>query len=144
MSDKWNRKNNIKMDEMREIEMELFFNVFVCAIGVAMVVGMWKVFVKAGKPGWTALIPVYRIYCVTEMTLGKGIYCLLFLVPCIGMLIMPPIISIKLAKFFGKGILFGIGIWCLPFIFLPMLGFGDAEFTGHSILNDYIGSGWQI
>lgn len=122
----------------------IFLRVVAYALVVAMVVGMWKVFVKAGKPGWIVLIPLYRVYCLAEMTLGKGIYCLLFLVPCIGQLIMPPIICIKLAKFFGKGLLFGIGIWILPFIFLPVLGFGNAEFTGHSILNDQVGSGWRI
>lgn len=122
----------------------VFLKVVVYAFVAAMVVGMWKVFVKAGKPGWTVLIPLYRVYCLTEMTLGKGIYCLLFLIPCVGQFIMPPIICMKLAKFFGKGWLFGIGIWLLPFIFLPILGFGNAEFTGHSILNDQIGSGWQI
>ena len=131
------------MNEMRANRM-VFLRVIVYAFIVAMVVGMWKVFVKAGKSGWIALIPIYRLYCLTEMTLGKGLLCLLFLVPLVGQFIMPPIICMKLAKFFGKGKLFGIGIWILPFIFLPILGFGDSEFTGHSILNDQIGSNWKI
>ena len=78
----------------------VFLRVIVYAFIVAMVVGMWKVFVKAGKPGWIALIPIYRLYCLTEMTLGKGLLCLLFLVPLVGQFIMPPIICMKLAKFF--------------------------------------------
>lgn len=132
------------MDEMRKGDRMMFYKVAGYAVIAAMVIGMWKIFVKAGKPGWIALISVYRIYCLTEMALGKGSLCLLFLVPVVGQLIMPPIVCVKLAKFFGKKKLFGIGIWILPFIFLPILGFGDAEFTGHSIFNEQVGSHWQI
>ena len=96
----------------------VYYVVFL-AVMIVSLVGLWKVFVKAGKPGWGAIVPFYNTYCLF----------LLILVPCVGQVMMI-IMWIKLAQAFGKGAGFGIGILFLPFIFLPMLGFGDAQFIG--------------
>ena len=103
--------------------------VIVLVIAVVCLVGMWKMFVKAGKPGWGAIIPFYNMYCLFEMSFGTGWLFLLLFVPCVNAVIMI-VIWIKLAQAFGKGAAFGVGILFLPFIFLPMLGFGDAQFIG--------------
>ena len=42
--------------------------VIVLVIAVVCLVGMWKMFVKAGKPGWGAIIPFYNTYCLFEMS----------------------------------------------------------------------------
>ena len=103
--------------------------VIVLVIAVVCLVGMWKMFVKAGKPGWGAIIPFYNTYCLFEMSFGTGWLFLLLFRPCFnglflfGMLYYP-------GTGFGKGAAFGVGILFLPFIFLPMLGFGDAQFIG--------------
>lgn len=105
------------------------YYVIVVAIAVIYVVALWKIFVKAGKPGWAAIVPIYNLYCLFEMTFGNGWLCLLTFVPCVN-IVMTVMVYIKLAQAFGKGAGFGIGILFFPFIFLPMLGFGDAQYNG--------------
>ena len=41
----------------------------------------WKIFKKAGKPGWASLIPFYSTYVLFEIVYGKGIKFLLLLIP---------------------------------------------------------------
>lgn len=107
----------------------IVYYVIFLAVMIVSLVGLWKVFVKAGKPGWGAIVPFYNTYCLFEMSFGTGWLFLLILVPCVGQVMMI-IMWIKLAQAFGKGAGFGIGILFLPFVFLPMLGFGDAQFVG--------------
>lgn len=38
------------------------------------------------------------------------------------------IVSIRIANAFGKGAGFAVGLIFLPFIFFPILAFGDAEY----------------
>ncbi|MBD5475216.1 MAG: signal peptidase I [Lachnospiraceae bacterium] len=109
----------------------IVYMLVVLAIAIVVLVGLWKVFEKAGKPGWGAIVPLYNLYCLFEMTFGTGWLFLLIFVPCVGA-IMTIIMWIKLAMAFDKGVGFGIGILFLPFIFVPMLGFGDAQYVGPS------------
>lgn len=107
----------------------MVYMVVVLAIAVISLVGMWKIFVKAGKPGWGAIIPIYNLYCLYEMSFGTGWLFLLSFVPCVNAVMMI-VMWIKLGQAFGKSAAFGIGILFFPFVFLPMLGFGDAQFVG--------------
>lgn len=107
----------------------MVYLVVVLVVAVISLVGLWKIFVKAGKPGWGAIIPIYNMYCLFEMSFGTGWLFLLCFVPCVNAVIMI-IMWIKLAQAFGKGAGYGIGILFLPVVFLPMLGFGDAQFIG--------------
>ena len=99
------------------------------AIIVVSLVGLWKVFTKAGKPGWAAIVPFYNAYCLFEMSFGNGWLFLLAFVPC-GNIVVMIMCSLKLAKAFGQGTGFGLGLVFLPFIFMMILGFGDAEYIG--------------
>ncbi|MCI8359308.1 MAG: signal peptidase I [Lachnospiraceae bacterium] len=99
------------------------------AIIVVSLVGLWKVFTKAGKPGWAAIVPFYNAYCLFEMSFGNGWLFLLAFVPCVNIVVMI-MCSLKLAKAFGQGTGFGLGLVFLPFIFMMILGFGDAEYIG--------------
>lgn len=107
----------------------MVYMVVLLIISIISLVGLWKIFVKAGKPGWGAIIPIYNMYCLFEMSFGTGWLFLLCFVPCVNV-VMLAIMWIKLAQAFGKGAGFGVGILLVPFIFLPMLGFGDAQFVG--------------
>ena len=98
-------------------------------IAVAVLVGMWKVFVKAGKPGWGAIVPLYNLYCLSDMAFGKGWMFLLLLIPIVDIVVLI-MMYVKLAKAFGKGVGFAVGLIFLPFIFIPMLGYGDAKYIG--------------
>jgi hypothetical protein len=94
---------------------------------VVMLAGLWKIFAKAGKPGWAALIPIYNMVVLLEIV-GKPIWwILLLLIPCVGFII-GILVAVELAKCFGKGGGFAVGMIFLPFIFYPILGFGDAQY----------------
>ena len=99
------------------------------AISVLVLVGMWKAFVKAGKPGWGAIIPLYNLYCLFDMSFGKGWMFLLMIIPVVDIVVLI-MMYVKLAKAFGKGVGFAVGLIFLPFIFTPILGYGDAEYIG--------------
>lgn len=103
--------------------------IFCLVIIVVSLVGMWKVFTKAGKPGWAAIVPFYNAYCLFEMSFGNGWLFLLAFVPCVNF-VVTIMCCFKLAKAFGQGAGFGLGLVFLPFIFMMILGFGDAEYIG--------------
>ena len=96
---------------------------------VAVIAGMWKMFEKAGKPGWAAIVPIYNIIVLLEIVGRPLWWVVLFLIPCVS-IVAWIIIAIDVAKAFGKDVAFGIGIALLGFIFIPMLGFGDARYVG--------------
>jgi hypothetical protein len=97
------------------------------AVIILAIVGMWKVFEKAGKPGWGAIIPIYNIVLLLEIV-GKPIWWIILLfIPCVG-IVVTLILFLELAKCFGKSAGFGIGLFLLGFIFFPMLGFSDAKY----------------
>jgi uncharacterized membrane protein YtjA (UPF0391 family) len=107
----------------------LLFNCFVLLLVVFVIAGMWKVFTKAGKPGWAAIIPIYNTIVILEIV-GRPIWwIILMLIPCVGFVIAI-IVCIDLAKSFGKDALYGIGLAFLGIIFFPMLGFGSATYRG--------------
>nr|WP_294791532.1 DUF5684 domain-containing protein [uncultured Mucilaginibacter sp.] len=100
-------------------------------IWVITVIGMWKTFEKAGKPGWAAIIPIYNYIVMLEI-IGKPIWwIILLLLPCVNIVIAVWVINL-LAKSFGKSEGFTIGLLFFPFIFYPILGFGSATYQGPS------------
>ena len=100
--------------------------IIVLAFFVIVAAGLWKVFVKAGQPGWTAIIPFVN-YFFLAMAAGKPAWWgILMFVPLVNIVVWF-LVSIALAKRFGRGTGFGIGIALLPIIFIPILGFGDDE-----------------
>ena len=98
-------------------------------IGLMLIVAMWKVFTKAGQPGWASLIPIFNIYIWCKIVGRPGWWVILMLIPFVN-LIIAIILCIDLAKSFGQGVGFGIGIILLSIIFLPILGFGSAQYQG--------------
>ena len=88
-------------------------------------------FEKAGKPGWGAIVPIYNIVILLEIA-GKPIWWfILFFIPFVNFIVVI-LISIEVAKNFGKGTGFGLGLAFLGFIFYPILGFGDAKYQGRA------------
>jgi hypothetical protein len=97
------------------------------AIIVLVIAGFWKVFVKAGHPGWAAIVPIYNAYILLKIAGKPGWWLILFFIPVVG-LIIAILVSIEVAKAFGKGAGFGVGLALLGFVFYPILGFGDARY----------------
>lgn len=107
----------------------IVYYLFFLAFMVLVLVGYWKIFTKAGKPGWACLIPFYSQYCQFEIAWGNGWLFLLTLIPCVNFIVMI-IYSIKLTKAFGQGTGFGLGLFFLSPIFSLILGFGNAQYIG--------------
>ncbi|HSW66231.1 MAG TPA: DUF5684 domain-containing protein [Bacillota bacterium] len=96
---------------------------------VATIAGMWKVFVKAGKPGWASIVPIYNTLVLLEIAGKPWWWLLLMLIPIVNIVVAIMVYN-ELSKAFGKGTGTTVGMLLLPFIFLPMLGFGDAKYHG--------------
>jgi hypothetical protein len=97
------------------------------AIVVFEIAALWQVFVKGGRPGWAAIIPFYNIYVLLKVVGRPGWWLILYIIPFIGFIVWI-IVSIDLARSFGKSSGFAVGLIFLPFIFIPILGFGSATY----------------
>jgi hypothetical protein len=96
-------------------------------LAVVLFVALWKVFEKAGQPGWAAIIPIYNVYILIKVAGRPGWWLLLIFVPVVNFVISI-IISLDVARNFGKTVGFGIGLIFLSIIFYPILAFGDARY----------------
>jgi len=103
--------------------------IFVLAIAVLEIAAVWMIFSKAGRPGWGAIIPFYNIYLMCKVSGRPGWWLILFFIPLVN-IVVALIVMIDLAKAFGKGTGFGVGMFFLNFIFYPILGFGSATYSG--------------
>lgn len=97
------------------------------AVVLLMVASLWKVFVKAGEPGWAAIVPIYNIFVLLKIAGKPGWWFILMLIPIVNFIVFI-IVCVALAERFGKGAGFGVGLGLLGIIFFPILGFGDAQY----------------
>jgi len=93
-----------------------------------MIAALWKVFSKAGQPGWACLIPFYNAYIMLLIAGKPGWWLVLYFVP-VANIVIGVLTLLGLAKAFGKGGGFVVGLIFLPIIFYPILGFGSATYT---------------
>lgn len=97
---------------------------------VAVIAAYWSLFEKAGEAGWKAIIPIYNMYVLCQIAGRNGLWFLGMLIPFVNIIIWL-IISIDLAKHFGKSTAFGVvGLWLFSIIGLLILGYGDAKYVG--------------
>ena len=108
------------------------FWVFYLAFTILMIACWWKIFTKAGHPGWAAIIPIYNFIVWCNIVGRPWWWILLLLIPFVNFIILI-ILMIDLAKSFGKGVGFGIGLLLVAVIFFPILGFGSAPYQGPSV-----------
>lgn len=98
------------------------------ALAVLVIAAMWKVFAKAGEPGWAAIIPIYNVFVLLKIA-GKPMWWfILLLIPFVNLIVVI-MVAISLAKNFGKGVGYALGLIFLPMIFYPMLAWGDARYS---------------
>lgn len=122
------------------------------AIVAVTIIGMWKVFTKAGKEGWKSLIPVYNMYTLCEIigvspwwiliVFVGGLVCI---IPVIGWLAYMAaaiyfgiLVAKSTANAFGKDTAYAVGLYFLGPIFYCILGFGKAKYEGAKPMNDII------
>ncbi len=112
------------------------------AITIASIAGLWKMFDKAGEPGWAALVPMYNVYKLCQISIGNGWLCLLALIgiiPLVGWiaaLVLLYLLAVNTAKAFGKTGGWAVGLFFLAPIFYCLLGFGDADYYGPQGIGD--------
>ena len=99
------------------------------AILVFMIVAQWKLYEKAGQPGWAILIPIYNAIVFFKIINRPVWWILLCLIPVVN-IVISIIVMLDLAKAFGQSTGFAIGLILLPIVFIPILGFGNAEYMG--------------
>ncbi len=101
--------------------------ILLLAFMVFIIAAMWKVFEKAGEPGWACIVPIYNFYVICKIGGAKNWW--LIFIPLANIYIAF-VAYIALAKSFGKDTGFGIGLALLGIVFFPILGFGDAQYIG--------------
>ncbi len=99
------------------------------AILVFIIASFWKIYTKAGQAGWACLIPIYNTIVLLKIAGRPWWWLLLMFIPLVNFIIII-IFYIDIAKSFGKGVGFGLGLIFLGFIFFPILGFGSATYVG--------------
>ena len=117
---------------------------------ILLAIAYWKIFEKAGEPGWKALIPFYNTYTQFKFTWNPNMYWIVLACTIVGgcltasegpltyvgslLSLASAIINIiaanKLSKAFGHGVGFTIGLFFLNPIFMLILGFSSDEYIG--------------
>jgi len=96
---------------------------------VIVIASMWMIFSKAGQPGWAAIVPIYNYYILLKVVGRPGWWVILLFIPIVNFVIAL-MVTYELAKVFGKGMGYFLGLLFLGFIFYPMLAFGSAQYQG--------------
>ena len=134
----------------------LIFLLFFSVLGIFYIICYWKIFTKAGMPGWAILVPIYNAYIYTKILKRPSWWLVLYFVPNLISLVLSTVINsmpdmiflllavsiilyiaiivlsiidtVKLAHVFGQDSGFAVGLIFLGFIFIPILAFGSAEY----------------
>jgi hypothetical protein len=111
-----------------EANIGLFVVIYLAIIVFYAICG-WKIYEKAGKPGWAAIIPIYNIIVMLEIVGKPWWWFFLFLIPIVN-LVFAIMMLHQLSLSFGKDSGFTLGLLFLGFIFYPILAFGDSKYEG--------------
>ncbi len=113
----------------------VFFFVWL-AIFVLMIVSYWKIFQKAGKQGWEAIVPIYNLIVLFQITKTPLWMIVLLFIPIVNLVaffIVWIIVALNLAKVFGKDTVYAILIMFFPYIMYPVLAFGPDQYVGDQV-----------
>ena len=102
--------------------------IFALAFTILLLVAWWKIFTKAGEPGWASIVPIYNVFVWLRIAGKPGWWIILLFIPLVN-IVISIMVTIGLAQAFGKGAGFVLGLIFLPFIFYLILAFGDARYT---------------
>ena len=101
--------------------------IFSLAITVLLIASLWKVFEKANQPGWASIIPIYNILVMLRVAGKPWWWLLLYLIPVVN-IVLAIMMTHAISTKFGNGVGFTLGLIFLPFIFFPILAFGDYTY----------------
>jgi hypothetical protein len=101
---------------------------FSLIVFVVLIVSAWRMYEKAGQAGWVSFIPILNLLGLLKM-IGKPFWWIVLYVPP-----LTPfthfVVTVMVARRFGKSALFGVGLYFLPMFFLPLIGLGGARYLG--------------
>jgi hypothetical protein len=119
------------MDRLSSTDLDtiLSFSSVFLALAVIQIVAMWRIFEKAGKPGWASIIPFYNFFVLIQIV-GKPEWWFVWFFTPFANIVVSIWITNLLSKSFGKDEAFTLGLLFLGFIFYPILGFGNASYRG--------------
>lgn len=100
-----------------------------CVIFLIVIIAWWKIFEKAGRQGWEAIIPFYNFYILLKIVGKPGWWLILVFIPFVNLVIIIWTYNM-LSKSFGKDEAFTVGLILLGFVFFPILGLGSAKYLG--------------
>jgi hypothetical protein len=100
---------------------------------VLLIAAFWQIFTKAGKPGWACLIPFYNLYVILTIVGRPGWWLVLYFIPLVN-IVIAIIVVVDVARSFGQGGWFAVGLIFLPYVFYPILGFGSSRYLGPAAL----------
>jgi hypothetical protein len=102
---------------------------FYLAVIFVLIAAQWKIYSKAGQPGWACIIPFYNFYVLLKIVGKPGWWLAMLFIPFVGIVYAIWTINM-LSKSFGKDEGFTVGLLLLGFVFYPILGFGSAQYIG--------------
>ncbi len=105
--------------------------VILVIVSIIRIVAMWRLFTKASKPGWASLIPIYNVVVLFQISGMSPWLILLYMIP-VANLIIQIMLYVNLAKAYGKGTGFAIGLIFLNPIFMLILGLGSSKYVGNT------------
>ena len=117
------------MPEQSDYALPTWLIILICAIALFEIIAQWKVFTKAGQPGWACIIPIYNIYIMTKIAGKPGIWTLWCLIPIVNLVFVIWLYNM-ISKSFGHDEGFTVGLVLLGAIFWPILGFGSSKYRG--------------
>lgn len=103
--------------------------IFFIAVWALIIAGWWMIFSKAGEEGWKAIIPIYNTLILLKIVGREWWWLLLLLIPIVGFVLWI-LVAVDLAKSFGRGTGFGLGLALVPFVWALILGFGSDTYRG--------------
>ena len=99
-------------------------SLLILAFVLLVIISMWRVYERAGEPGWAVLIPFYNMYVLTKVAGLSGWWVVAMFIPLINIIALF-VVSIGVARRFDRGAGFGVGLALLPMIFYPILAWGE-------------------
>jgi len=107
----------------------IVFFLFILGIVVLVVASYWRIFEKAGQPGWAAIIPIYNLYILLKVVGKPGWWILMMFIPLVNYVFLVWTYNM-LSKSFGRDEGFTVGLVLLNVVFLPILAFSDSRYLG--------------
>ncbi len=110
------------------LDSDLYASVLFWVFLAIIVVGCWKMFAKAGQPGWGTVVPIYNILLALRIAKLPLWWVFLFFVPFVNIFAVA-MVAVRIGRNFGQSDIYIIGLVLVPYIFYPILGLGTAEYA---------------